>query len=189
MCIELLTIPTVIGTISGALIGAFSSWVLATKTEQYKFNKQKEGAYALIISEIDMITTSLINYRENFLKNEIKPTEDENIINHLFDFNNDLENFPKIKEKNWTNLISFIPSIFNKSEIKHIVKFYTEYSVLLEDAKSLSKKLTMYEVKLNGKHDFYMPEDANTINNDRTNFRNQLNKTITDGNDILSKLK
>lgn len=189
MTIELLSNPTVIGAIIGAFVGAVASAVFAIITEWWKFSKRKKGAYALIISEIDLISTSLINYRENFLKNEIKLTEDENIINHLYDFYNDLENFPKIKEKNWTNLISFIPSIFNKSEIKHIVKFYTEYSVLLEDAKSLSKKLTVYEVKLDGKPDFYIAEDANTINDDRTTFRNQLNKTITDGNDILSKLK
>ena len=192
MCIDLLTNPTVIGAIIGAIVGAITSATFAIISEKYKFNKQKNGAYALIQSEIDLITTSLYNYKENFLKDEIEfneEDEDENIPHHLYDFYNDLENFPKIKEKNWINLISFIPNIFDKSEINSIVKFYTDYDVLLENAKLLSKKLTFYKVEFKGEHEFYMPEDAYTINNDRTRFRIQLNDVITEGNNILSKFK
>ena len=192
MCIDLLTNPTVIGAIIGAIVGAIASATFAIISEKYKFNKQKNGVYALIQSEIDLITTSLYNYKENSLKDEIEFNEedkDENIPHHLYDFYDDLENFPKIKEKNWINLISFIPNIFDKSEINSIVKFYTDYDVLLENAKLLSKKLTFYKVEFKGKPEFYMPEDAYTINNDRTIFRIQLNDVITEGNNILSKFK
>ena len=192
MCIDLLTNPTVIGAIIGAIVGAIASATFAIISEKYKFNKQKNGVYALIQSEIDLITTSLYNYKENSLKDEIEFNEedkDEDIPHHLYDFYNDLENFPKIKEKNWINLISFIPNIFDKSEINSIVKFYTDYDVLLENAKLLSKKLTFYKVEFKGKPEFYMPEDAYTINNDRTIFRIQLNDVITEGNNILSKFK
>ena len=59
MCIELLTNPTVIGAIIGAIVGAIASATFALVTSQYKFNKRKKGAKALIKSELDYIINSL----------------------------------------------------------------------------------------------------------------------------------
>lgn len=68
-------------------MGATASATFAIISEKYKFNKQKEGVYALIQSEIELITTSLYKYEEKFLKDEIELNEgddgDENIPHNL----------------------------------------------------------------------------------------------------------
>ena len=53
MFTEILTNPTIIGSIIGAIVGAIASATFALIISWYKFNKRKNGANALIKSEIN----------------------------------------------------------------------------------------------------------------------------------------
>lgn len=43
MCFEMFNNPMVFATIIAAILGAFIAWVLALFTENYRFNKKREG--------------------------------------------------------------------------------------------------------------------------------------------------
>lgn len=126
MCIDLLTNPTVIGDIIGALLGAIASAAFAIVTSWYKFRKRKKGAKALIHSEINYIVNALEEFYDKYLKDEII-LDDENKMNQeLFNFYNMMPNFPIWTDRNWINLITFIPSIFKPDEIDKINNFYAK---------------------------------------------------------------
>ena len=183
MTIEILYNPAVIGAIIGAIVGAITSAILALIISQFKFNKRKNGAKALIKSEINYIVNDLDKFRGKYLKEEIKDV-DKN-ISLLFNFYNALSNFPIWTNRNWINLISFIPSIFKGAEIDKINQFYAKCDELTNVVNALADKeppnLGAY---MNGEIEAKELPSFKTINDDRTIFRNDLNELIKLGEEI-----
>lgn len=188
MCIDLLTNPTVIGAIIGAILGAIASATFAIITSWYKFRKRKKGAKALIQSEINYIVNALEKFHDKYLKDEI--ILDENIMNQeLFNFYNIMSNFPIWTDRNWINLITFIPSIFKPKEIDKINHFYAKCEETTDNAKALSEK-TPYDQKfIDGKLESEIPTDLNIINSHRNMFRKDLNDLIKLGNEVKEIFK
>lgn len=188
MCIEIINSPAVIGTIIGAIVGAVASTTFAIITSWYKFNKRKKGAKALIKSELDYIINALKKFREIYVKEEI--IIDDNKMNHeVFNFYNIMSNFPVFSNRNWINLITFIPSIFDENEINNINQFYTKYEEITDNAKDLSDKKPYYELKTNGHPPKKVPISLNEINSDRNMFRKDLNELINFGDEIKQIFK
>lgn len=90
-----------------------------------------------------------------------------------------LEKFPVLDYDNWNNLIIYALSIFNKSEIKQILKFNKNLDLLDELSKTLSEKEhevnNDYENMLLGEFD---DEDQWKIIQDHLIFEDLLNQTI-----------
>ncbi|MBP3792150.1 MAG: hypothetical protein ILA26_08985 [Methanobrevibacter sp.] len=181
MCIELLTNPTVIGAIIGAIVGAIASATFALVTSQYKFNKRKKGAKALIKSELDYIINSLEEFRDNYIKEEIIIGEDKKMNHEVFNFYNRMINFPIWNNKNWINLITFIPSILNEKEINRINQFYAKCEEVTDNAKALSDQEPYNELHIEGQPTKKLPMSLNSINNHRNMFRKDLNELIKMG--------
>ena len=173
---ELLTNPNVIGTIMGAIIGAVTSTVFALVISQYKFNKRKKGAKALLKSELNYIIYSLEEFRDKHLKG------DELIgyggINKAYNFYDTMSYYPKLNNKNWINLITFIPSIFDEEKINIINQFYAKYEELSDTAKVFSDKLSHFNdtARKNLSHDKIIMQ--------RNGFKNDLDELIILGNKI-----
>lgn len=184
MGIEILYNSTVIGTIIGALIGALSSWILAITTEQYKANKRKEGARTLIQSEIFYMINVFEEFRDKYLKEEIIINEDTVMNDELFNFYGKMSNFPIWTNRNWINLIEYIPEIFNKNEIKEINNFYTKCEETTDNANALAKIEPYETISVNGKIENQFPTSMKTINSHRNMFRTDLNKLINQGNNL-----
>lgn len=185
MFINLLNYSTIIGTIIGAFIGAFTSWVLATVTENKKFNKRKKGAYALIRSEINNIVGNLKEFRDKTVKEEIKSEEESEKTKELYKFYSMMSNFPIWTNRNWINLIAFIPSIFEEWEINKINQFYAKCDELNNVAKTLSnKELVTIGDYFSDKVEANELTPLKTINNHRSKFRNDLNELIKLGEEI-----
>lgn len=138
MCIEIFNNPAVIGAIIGAIVGAIASAAFAIVTSWYKFNKRKKGAKALIKSELDFIINVLKEFRDKYLKEEIIMGDDKKMNHEVFNFYNMMPNFPIWSNKNWINLITFIPSIFDEKEINKINQFYAKCEELTDNANALS---------------------------------------------------
>lgn len=179
MCIDLLINPAVIG----AIIGAIASATFALIASWYKFNKRKNGAKALIKSEITHIINTLKEFRDKYVKEEI--TDVDKNISHLVSFYNTMPNFPIWTNRNWINLISFIPSIFEETEIDKINQFYAKCDELTNVVNELAdKKPPNLGGYINGEIEAKELLSFKTINNDRTRFRNDLNELIKLGEEI-----
>lgn len=181
MYIELLTNPTVIGVIIGAIVGAIASAIFALVTSWYKFNKRKKGAKALIKSELNYIINSLEEFRDKHLKDEIIIDDDKQMNHEVFNFYNMMPNFPIWNNKNWINLITFIPSIFDEVEINKINQFYAKCEELTDNANALSEKEPFNELCIEGQPPLKIPMPLNDINSYRNMFRNDLNELIEIG--------
>ncbi len=186
MYIELLTNPTIIGSIIGAFVGAISSATFAIIISKYKFDKRKDGAKALIKSEINYIIDVLEIFKDNYLKDEIK--EENKHYPEVSDFFNNLNTFPIITNQNWINLINFIPSIFEEDEINRINNFYIKCEEITDNVKTLKNKKYYNEIYFNGKptrmHIF-----SNEENSDRNMFKNKLEYLINLGEEVLKIFK
>lgn len=183
MSIEILYNPAVIGAIIGAIVGAVASASFAIITSQYKFNKRKKGALALIKSETTYIVDALEEFRNKFLNEEIKIKENE-MDWEVFNFYNKMANYPIWSNINWINLISFIPSIFNEEEINKINYFYLKCEEVTDNAKALADKEPYDEYCIEGEQPKKIPRDLNVINSHRNMFRNDLNELIQLGIEV-----
>ena len=149
MYIELLTNPTIIGSIIELLL-VISSATFAIIISKYKISdKRKDGAKALIKSEINYIIDVLEIFKDNYLKDEIK--EENKHYPEVSDFFNNLNTFPIITNQNWINLINFIPSIFEEDEINRINNFYIKCEEITDNVKTLKNKKYYNEIYFNGK--------------------------------------
>ena len=140
MFLKFFSNPIILATISAAVIGSFTAWILSTVTERYKFNKRKMGAYALLKSDIFLYIKSLKEYEENYLKNDKNNVNDEKYHEELKNFYINLKFFPKYKNEKWDELTTFIPSILNPDQIIQISKFNLNYKKLNSTSINLSKK-------------------------------------------------
>ena len=181
MYIDLFTNPTVIGAVLGAIVGAIASATFALVTSEYKFNKRKKGAKALIKSELNYIINSLEEFRDKYLKDEIIIEDDKQMNHEVFNFYNMMPNFPIWNNKNWINLITFIPSIFDEDEINKINKFYAKCEEVTDNAKALSDKEPFNELCIEGQLPRKIPMPLNDINSHRNMFRKDLNELIEIG--------
>lgn len=183
MCINLLTNPSVIGAIIGAFVGAITSATFGIVISQYKFNKRKNGAKTLICSEINYMINALEEFRDTYVKEEITKVDD-NLV-ELINFYNIMSNFPIWTNRNWINLISFIPSIFEEEEIDKINQFYTKCEELTDVANALAdEKPPNIGGYLRGEIDADKLTSFKTVNNHRNMFRNDLNELIKLGENI-----
>ena len=185
MCIDLLTNPTVVGAIIGAIVGAIASAIFGIVISRYKFDKRKKGAKALIKSEINYIIDALEEFKEKYLEEEIKDLD--NNMQDLINFYYIMSNFPILTNRNWINLISFIPSIFKEGEIDKINQFYVECEKLTDFAKSLEDEepidiLTYFNNDEKSETKTLTP--LKTINSHRNMFRNDINELIEFGGEI-----
>lgn len=193
MVLEILNNPMVFATIMAAFLGALIAWILAFVTEHYRFNKKKEGAYALLKSEIFLYVESLKDYEEYFLKNEINDANDKKYHDELENFYINLKSFPKYENKKWDQLTTFIPSIMNQPQIIQISKFYQKYDKINRTSISLSNKIAkpkIYAEIYDGSKRFmgYDKVNYDVINNERTYFKKELIGLIKEGESILSIL-
>ncbi|SDA57006.1 hypothetical protein [Methanobrevibacter millerae] len=184
MCIDLLNNPTVIGAIIGAIVGAIASAAFAIATSLYKFNKRKKGAKSLIKSETNHIIDALEKFKDKYLKNEIKLDDVDKSINELFNFYNMMHNFPIWTDRNWINLINFIPSIFNEEEINKINQFYAKCEEMSDAANALADKEPFNELSIEGQPTRKIPMPLKDINSHRNMFRKDLNELIKMGNEV-----
>lgn len=183
MFTEILTNPTIIGSIIGAIVGAIASATFALIISWYKFNKRKNGANALIKSEINHILNSLEEFRDKYLKEEIK-IEKNKRYPEVFNFYNMMPNFPIWTNQNWINLINFIPSIFKEEEINKINNFYAKCDEVSDAAKTLADKEPSNKLIIEGQPTRKIPMPLNDINNHRNMFRKDLNELIEMGNEV-----
>ena len=187
MCVEIFNNPAVIGAIIGAIVGAIASAVFAIITEWKKFSKQKKGAEALIQSEISYSVELLEQFRNDYLMDEIV-IEDKNIkYKELNDFYDVMGEFPLLTNRNWLNLISFIPSIFNQEDITKINTFYADCDKIMTVANDFSKKSKYATWEVYGEEPMRLPKvlvHPKIINDDRNMFRKELNVLIKKGKEI-----
>ena len=183
MFTEILTNPTIIGSIIGAIVGAIASATFALIISRYKFNKRKNGANALIKSEINHILDVLEKFKEKYLKEEIK-IEKNKRYPEVFNFYNMMPNFPIWTNQNWINLINFIPSIFKEEEINKITNFYAKCEEITDAAKTLADKEPYNKISIGGQPTGKIPMPSKDINNDRNMFRKDLNELIEMGNEV-----
>ena len=193
MCFEMFNNPMVFATIIAAILGAFIAWVLALFTENYRFNKKKRGAYALLKSEIFLYIDSLKDYEENYLRNDINNANDEKYKKELENFYKNLKFFPKYENEKWDKLTSFIPSIMNQNQIIQISKFYQKYDKIYMVSINLSNKIAKPKIYLEYPDETkkvmgYEKVKYNEINNERIYFKNEVRQLIEDGESILSFL-
>lgn len=180
MCIDLLTNPAVIG----GLVGAIASAVFALVTSWYKFNKRKKGSLSLIQSEIFYTIEVLKNFKDKYLKEEIILEDENKMNNELFNFYNKMANFPILTNRNWLNLISFIPDIFSEIEINKINKFYIKCDEVSDAADALSKTSNVTSWEVQGEEPTYVPVPQEDINSHRNMFRKDLNELIKLGEEV-----
>lgn len=183
MFIEILSNLTVVGAIIGAIVGAVASASFAIITSQYKFNKQKKGALSLIKSEAIYIVDALEEFRDKYLK------EEKNENQELNNFYNIMHNFPIWTNKNWINLISFIPSILKEEEINKINQFYLKCEKVTDNAKALASTEPFYEMYNGSKLEKIIPKDPDEINIHRNMFKKDLNELIELGNETKKIFK
>lgn len=189
MCIDLLTNPTVIGAIIGAIVGAVTSTAFAMGISYYKFNKRKNGAKALIKSEINYMINTFEKFRDENIKDKITLDNESEMNNEVFYFYNTISDFPGWNNRNWINLFAYIPSIFGIKEIDKINQFYAECEEITYNAKFLSKKSNFITWTSPGEEPTYASIPQETINEDRNNFRDDLNHLIEFGKEVKKTLK
>lgn len=183
---------TIIGSIIGAIIGSLATWIFTYLTDYYNHNRKKEGAYAIILSEASYSVELLENFKNKHLKNEILIENEDEINQELYNFYEKMKDFPMLSNKNWIELISFIPDLFDKEEIDEINTFYRKCYELSDSANALSQKEPFdYSVEIsngNKKINSCSFTSPQIINKQRNNFRNDLDDLIKLGNNI-KKLK
>ena len=96
----------------------------------------------------------------------------------LFNFYNMMPNFPIWTNRNWINLITFIPSIFDEDEIDKINQFYAKCEEVTDNANALSDKEPFNELCIEGQPTRKLPMSLKVINSHRNMFRKDLNELI-----------
>ena len=105
----------------------------------------------------------------------------------LYDFYEVIGNFPILTNRNWLKLISFIPSIFNQSEITKINIFYAKCDKIMDIADDFSKKSNYATWEVYGEEPMTLPKvliDPKSINDDRNMFRKELIELIKNGEEV-----
>lgn len=132
--------PTITGAILAAIRGSFSAWLFTYFTEKNKTNKRKKGVYILIKSEIEINLNNLKDFENRFLKSSLEEAYDTFTLEDINYFYKSLTNFPHLTHRNWDELISFIPDVFDEKIIKEIIQFNIYLDNLNEQWKNSSKK-------------------------------------------------
>ena len=181
--INFLSNPSIIA----AFIGAFSAWCFSFFSNHYKYNKQKNGIYSILKSEIIFIINSLKNYQMECLKSDIPQDMIDYSEGTLSSFYLNCNAFPNFSKFIWKELIDFLPDFFSPDELNKIVSFYYAVEELKDDANFFSSKETFTRVYDNeGRYVFNFAPDLVAIHNQRKIFREKLLKTIGEGNSILN---
>lgn len=188
MCIDLLTNPTVIGAIIGAIVGATTSTIFAMTISRYKFNKRKNGAKALIKSEINYMINTFEKFKDENIRDKIILDNESERNNEVFYFYDTISDFPRWNNRNWINLFAYIPIIFSTEEINKINQFYAKCEEVTDNAKSLSKKNNFITWSSPGEEPNYAPLPQETINEDRNKFLDDLNQLIEFANEVKKTL-
>ena len=132
--------PTIIGAIIAALIGSFSAWLFTYFTEKNRTDKRKKGVHTLIKSEIEINLNNLKEYENEFLELSLKEAAATFTLEDINHFYKTLTNFPYLNHRNWDELTSFIPDIFDETIIKEIIQFNVYLDKLNEQCKNSSTK-------------------------------------------------
>lgn len=176
-------------TIAGAIIGAFSAWALTFFSESYKFNHKKKGTQLILKSEIESNLANLIKFKKTHLNATSKELYDNGTLKDISNFYYDLSKFPIVSHSNWDRLISFIPDIYDETEIKQIVEFNAKLDDLQNQSELLYKKgipertfsgFLLYELE---------PEEYEVTLGTYKTYKNKVNSIINNGKTILKSLK
>lgn len=180
---------TVIAAIIGALIGSISTWCLSYFTQERKFNKKKNGAYALIKSEIEINVYNLKDYKKRYLTKTSKELFDIGNLNDISEFYYYLKEFPILSHNNWDKLIDFIPYVFDENQINNIIQFNTNLDFLIKQSKRLYEN-GMPNRKYSGFYLFELDEaDYDVTYGTYVAFKSNLKNVIESGEDILNSFK
>lgn len=180
---------TIHPTITGAIIGAFSAWALSFFSEKYRFNHKKKGTQIILKSEIESNLANLIKFKNSYLNTTSKELHDKCTLEDISDFYYYLSKFPVISHSNWDRLISFIPDIYEETEIKQIIEFNAKLDDLQNQSKILYEKgmpqrvfsgLLLYELE---------PDESEVTLGTYESYENKVNSIINDGKTILNTLK
>lgn len=179
--------PTISGAILAAIIGSFSAWLFTFFTEKNRTNKRKNGVHTLIKSEIEINLNNLKDFENEFLKVSLKEAYHTFTLEDINYFYKSLTNFPHLNHRNWDELISFIPDVFDEKIINEIIQFNIYLDNLNEQSKNSSKK----EIKGS---DLDMPISTvdgyiySEIVGDYAYFKNTISTTIKKGDFILENI-
>lgn len=179
--------PTITGAILAAIIGSFSAWLFTFFTEKNRTNKRKNGVHTLIKSEIEINLNNLKDFENEFLKVSLKEAYHTFTLEDINYFYKSLTNFPHLNHRNWDELISFIPDVFDEKIINEIIQFNIYLDNLNEQSKNSSKK----EIKGS---DLDMPISFvdgyvySEIIGDYAYFKNTVSTTIKKGDFILENI-
>lgn len=132
--------PTIIGAIIAALMGSFSAWLFTYFTEKNRTDKRKKGVHTLIKSEIEINLNNSKEYENEFLELSLKEAAATFTLEDINHFYKTLTNFPYLNHRNWDELTSFIPDIFDETIIKEIIQFNVYLDKLNEQCKNSSTK-------------------------------------------------
>ena len=180
---------TINPTITGAIIGAFSAWALTFFSERYRFNHKKKGTKIILKSEIESNLANLITFNNSYLNATTKELYDKGTLEDISNFYYYLSKFPVISHSNWDRLISFIPEIYEETQIKQIVEFNAKLDDLKNQSELLYKKgmpqrvfsgLLLYELE---------PDEHEVTLGTYNAYKNKINSIINDGKTILNTLK
>lgn len=175
---------TIIGAILAALIGSFSAWLFTYFTEKNRTDKRKKGIHTLIKSEIEINLNNLKEFENNFLELSLKEAAATFTLEDINYFYKSLTNFPHLNHRNWDELTSFIPDIFDEMIIKEIIQFNVYLDKLNEQCKNSSIK----EIKgtdLNAPISIFDGYIYSEIFGDYAYFKNAVSITIKKGDWIL----